>query len=117
MSSKKMPNIVGEIAAPGCAASTAMTVGGSWAETAGDIDRRIAAMSARPHLVAMGFGSILNAEGNRWAKFALMLTGPVRAFSGQKIPGLWMPCLLRDVRDFHKRTVLSEAAQYYPRIS
>ena len=108
MSSKKMPNIVGAIDAPGCEASTAMTVGACWAETTGEIDKKITAIRAKQYFGAMGFGSILNAEGNRGAKFALMLAGPVRAFSGQKISRLWMPCLLRDVRDFHKCTVLSE---------
>src|SRR5438445_12501394 len=97
MSSKKIPNMVGEIDAPGCAASTAMMVGGCCAVTAGEIDRKIAAIGAKRYFRAMGFGSILNAEGRRGAKFALNLTGTGSFDCG-------MPCPVREVRDFHKRS-------------
>src|ERR1700752_3926868 len=55
MSSKKMPNIFGEIAAPGCAPSTVMTVLLCW--LMGAIGRMTTATMATPIVRNMAFAS------------------------------------------------------------
>jgi hypothetical protein len=95
MSSKKMPNIAGEIDAPGWTASTEITVEACWPWMRGETGTsRIASMAK--DLGNIGVVSILIAWGGHNGE--IDLERPDRVVRIQK-----MPCPMRDLRDFHRR--------------
>jgi len=95
MSSKKTPNIAGEMDAPGWAKSTEITVELCWLWMRGETGTSRIARIARD-LGSIGVVSILIAWGGHDGEIDLERPGRVARI--QK-----MPCRMRDLRDFHRR--------------